>query len=136
MTGNPEIAVPETVDELVHHFVKLRDRLKEADDAHKKRTAAAREHLNVLGNTLLDKLASIGGDSVKTPHGTAYKTTRRSATIADGELFRNFVVANGAFDLLDWKANANAVDDFIKTNKALPPGVNYNTAVVIGVRRA
>lgn len=128
--------LPGTMDELVDQFVRLRDRLREADEAHKKRVAPARAHLEKLGFAMLAKLSEIGGDSVKTPNGTAYKTTRRSASIADGALFRKFVIENDAFDLLDWKANANAVDDFIKTNQDLPPGVNFSATVTVGVRRA
>lgn len=130
------VPVPDTFDELVEQFVKLRDKLKEADDAHKERTKMARAHLEVLNGKLLEKLNTTGGESVKTKFGTAYRTTRRSATIADGDLFRGYVINNSAFDLVDWKANANAVDDFIKNAGSPPPGVNFTTAFTVGVRRA
>lgn len=130
------VPVPDSFDELIDQFVKLRDKLKEADDAHKERTKMARAHLEVLTNKLLEKLNATGGESIKTKFGTAYRTTRRSATIADGELFRGYVINNAAFDLVDWKANANSVDDFIKNAGSPPPGVNFTTAYTVGVRRA
>jgi hypothetical protein len=131
-----EIPMPESIDELVEQMVKVRDKLKEADDAHKAKTKVARDYKEQLEGRLLSKLNDVGGEAVKTAHGTVYRTTRRSATIADGDVFRQFVIANEAFDLVDWKANANAVDDFIKQETTPPPGVNFSTTFTVGVRRA
>lgn len=128
--------MPENIDDLVAQFVRLRDRLKEADDAHKARTKPARDHLDALSGKLLERLNDLGGESVRTASGTVYRTTRRSATIADGEAFRHFVIVSEAFDLVDWRANAAAIDDFVKSEGSLPPGVNFTTAFTVGVRRA
>jgi hypothetical protein len=59
----------------------------------------------------------------------------KSATIADGEMFRGYVTDNALFDLVDWKANATAVAAHIDEHKVPPPGVNYTTTFVVGVRR-
>lgn len=131
-----EIPLPENIDDLVAQMVKVRDKLKEADDAHKAKTKVARDYKEALEGKLLSKLNEVGGESVKTSSGTVYRTTRRSATIADGDAFRQFVIGNEAFDMVDWKANANAVDDFIKSEGSPPPGVNFTTAFTVGVRRA
>lgn len=131
-----EIPMPTNIDELVEQMVKVRDKIKEADDAHKAKTKVARDYKEQLEAQLLAKLNDVGGEAVKTAHGTVYRTTRRSATIADGDVFRQFVIANDAYDLVDWRANANAVDDFIKQEQTPPPGVNFTTAYTVGVRRA
>jgi hypothetical protein len=131
-----QVDLPDNVDELVSRYIKLRDKLKEADEAHKLKTQAARAYLDTLNGKLLERLNEIGGDGIKTPHGTAYRTTRRSASIADGAVFRQYVIDNASFDLVDWRANANAVDDFIKENGSQPPGVNYSVAYTVGVRRS
>lgn len=136
MPTTPVIPLPDNIDELVGQYIKLRDKLKEADDAHKAKTKGARDHLERLNGKLLERLNEVGGDSVKTGHGTVYRSTKRSATIADGDTFRGFVIQNEAFDLVDWKANANAVDDFIKNEGTPPPGVNFSTTFQVGVRRA
>lgn len=124
------------ISSLVERFIKLRDRLKEADDAHKERTKAAREYKELLEGALLQRLQVVGGESIKTAHGTVYRTSRKSASIADGAMFRNYVIQNNAFDLVDWRANSVAVGDFIKTAGSPPPGVNYSQTITVGVRRA
>ena len=130
------IPVPENIDEMVAQYVMLRDKIKEADKLHKEKTKPARDHLETLNGKLLEKLLSVGGESVKTAHGTVYQTTKKSASISDGEVFRSFVIDNEMFDLVDWKANPAATSDFIEEHNAPPPGVNYSTHTEVGVRRA
>ena len=132
----PELIPPESFDALVEQYVKIRDRLKEAEDIHAAKTKLARDYLVQLNAKLLEKLNGAGGEAITTKHGTAYRTTRRNATIADPGTFRAFVIEHEMFDIVDWKANANAVDDYVKSEGALPPGVNLSTAFTVGVRRA
>lgn len=129
-------AFPEKLDECVAQYVKLRDTLKISDDKHKEKTAPAREYLELLNGAIRDKLTEAGADSVKTPNGTAYKTVKKSATVSDGAVFREYVITNSAFDLVDMRANAPAVGEFIAGHDGeLPPGINYSTHVEVGVRR-
>ena len=128
--------LPDNMDELVEQYVTLRDKIKASDDAHKEKTRDARDYLEALNGKLLERLNEVGGDSVKTKHGTAYRSTKRSATIADGDLFRTFVREQEQFDLVDWRANALAVADYIEEHEAPPPGVNFSTIFTVGVRRA
>lgn len=130
------VPLPDNIDELCRQYVTLRDKIKEADDAHKKKTQNARDHLEKLNSKLLERLNDVGGESVKTQSGTVYRSTKRSASIQDGDAFRRFVIGGDYFDLVDWRANANAIDDFIKENDAPPPGVNFTQHFVVGVRRS
>ena len=130
------IELPNSIDDLVAQYVALRDKLKAADEDHKRKTANGREYLEQLNSKLLERLNDVGGQSVKTEHGTVYRSTKRSASIADGDAFRTFVREHELFDLVDWRANANAVDDYIKDQGAPPPGVNYSETFTVGVRRA
>jgi len=83
-----------------------------------------------------DVITSDPGNSIATDAGTAYRTEKKSASLADSEAFMNYVIANQAFDLLDRKANVTAVEEHIKENDAPPPGVNFSSTFVVGVRRA
>jgi len=124
-----------TIDQKVERYIKLRDRLKEADDAHKARTKTAREYLETLEGLMLLELQQMGADKVGTPAGTVYRTVKKSATIADGAEFRSFVIGGELWDLVDWKANVTATAEFIEEHNAPPPGINYSTRLEVGVRR-
>lgn len=130
------VAIPTNIDALVGQYVKLRDKIKAADDAHKLRMAPAKTHLERLNGALLAAIQAAGAESVKTANGTAYQTTKRTASIADGQAFRGFIIENRQWDMADWKANAPAVEAYLQENQDLPPGVNLSSVVVVGVRRA
>lgn len=130
------VPIPENIDDIVHQYVMLRDKIKESDKVHKEKTKPARDHLEVLNNKLLERLIEVGGESVKTTSGTVYKTVKKSASIADGDTFRSFIIDNELYDLVDWKANPTATADYIEEHQVPPPGVNYSTYAEVGVRRA
>jgi len=46
-----------------------------------------------------------------------------------------FVVDNNKFELLDRRANATAVKDYVAANNVLPPGCNLSAICTVGVRR-
>lgn len=125
----------DTTGELVHKFVTLRDKIDEADKRHKEKTKDAREMLKVLEMVLLDRLKAEDGNSFASNFGTVYRTKRPSATIADGEAFRRYVIDNAAWDLIDIRANAPATAAYLEENSALPPGINYSVTYTVGVRR-
>lgn len=136
VAGSSPPATPDNAGTLVEKYVRLRDALKVADDIHSGKTKAARELLVTINNQLLDALHKSGSESVKTASGTAYLTQKKSATIADGEVFRSFVTDNHAFELVDMKANAVAVKEYLDEHRCLPPGVNYTSVFAVNVRRA
>jgi hypothetical protein len=134
--ATPTTAAPSTdVNVRIAQYVGLRDKIAAMDKAHKEKMAPFREMLDTLGGVLLTHLDNIAADSVATPSGTVYKTVKNSASIADGAAFFDFVTKNKEFDLLDKKANVTAVMEFIEQHNSPPPGVNFSSVVVVGVRR-
>jgi hypothetical protein len=128
---------PPTVDisKRVDQYVRLRDLIKTKEDEHKAVLKPYKEMLEKLNSVLLDHLNTINGESVRTDTGTVYRTEKKAASLADPDAFMRYVIGSEAWDLLDRKANVTAVADFIEENNAPPPGVNFSTTFVVGVRR-
>lgn len=126
----------EDLETLVSKYIRLRDAIKQADEKHKERMRPSRDMLEDLNNQLLARLNELGGESVRTAAGTCYRTTKKSASIADGSAFRDWIIGHEAWDMVDWRANPLAVQDFIESHEAPPPGVNYSQTFVVGVRRS
>lgn len=124
------------IDTRVAQYVKLRDLIKEQDDAHKEKMKPFREALEQLNSLMLLHLQNSGAESVSTTAGTVYTTAKKTASIADGDAFMKHVIATEAWELLDRKANVKAVEDFISENGVLPPGLKFTSTNVVGVRRA
>lgn len=140
-------ASPIDFDSLVGKFVKLRDKIKEIEDKHKDELKPYKDMRERLEGMLLEHLNTVGADKVGTKHGTVSRSTKPSASIADMNAFWNWVVVTGNFDMVDKKANAPAVRDYIneqaelaKTDPSIvpapPPGVNFATITKPSVRRA
>jgi hypothetical protein len=125
-----------TIDVRIQQYLKLRTLIEEQDRAHKEKMKTYRDTLEQLNSLLLNHLNTIGGDSVKTEFGTVYKTTKRSASLEDPDQFMRHVIGSEAWELLDRKANVTAVEEYVKENGVLPPGVKMSSTQVVGVRKA
>jgi hypothetical protein len=134
------------INKRTEQFVKLRDKIRDIKEKHKAELKPYNEALEKLGNMLLDHLNQIGVESVRADAGTPHKVIERSASIADRDAFWTWVVTQGKFEFLDYKANVTAVRGFIdeQIEKAkedpaavptAPPGVNYSEKYKIGVLR-
>lgn len=120
----------------ISQYVSLRDKIKALEETHKKAMAPYKEMLDTLGNIVLKHMQDTNVESVKTGEGTAYISERTSVSLQDAEAFMQYVIANSAWELMDRKANAAAVEVFIKKTGGLPPGAKFNKMIKIGVRRA
>lgn len=136
------------LDKRTAQYVALRDKIASIKERHTAELKPYNETLFKLNNLLLAHLNTVNAQNVKTVSGTVYKNERASATIVDGRAFREFVVANEAWDLVDWKANKTEVKARVEAMEAalqkglpppnaggLPPGINYTREYVAGVQR-
>lgn len=135
---NPEQSAPvPEINKRVTQYIKLRDIIKKEDDDHEAKMKDKKQLLLRLNAAILEHFNTHGGDSITIRGvGTAYKTTKDSASIADGEEFKRWVIGGSLWEMTDWKANTTAVRDYIEKNGAPPPGVNFRSVATVGVRRA
>lgn len=120
----------------VGQYVQVRDALKRMDEKHAAERKPLQELQDILSGKLREFLDNNNLESLKTDQGTCYTSTRYSASLADPDAFMTFVISNQAFHLLDRRANATAVQDYVKEHNQLPPGCNLNGIQSVGVRRA
>jgi hypothetical protein len=124
------------VNKTVDNYIKLRDRKRELEAAAKEQVAPFIKLMGEIETQLLAYMQQTGVDSVATPGGTAYQSTVPRATIKDGAAFREWVINNDEFDLVDWKANPRAVQEYIANSRGqTPPGVNASTFTTVRFRR-
>lgn len=119
------------IDKLVDTYVRLRDKARDMEDAHKAAVAPIKEGMARLEGLLMARLSDAGADSVKTPHGTAYKTTWTKASVRDfGELVA-YVKEHDRFDLFPRSVNKTIVLEIGEV-----PGVEIDRGVTVNVRRS
>lgn len=120
------------ISEVVKMYLALRAE-KAALDAAKKEVQAK---MDKIEGKILETMQKIGVDSLKTEFGTAYSTRRTSSSVADKEVFMNFVREKGEWALLESRASKEAVKHYMEINNGeLPPGVSWNEEVVVNFRQ-
>lgn len=125
-----------TTDQLVGAYIQLRDKQAKMKAEYEASVAKIVEAMVTINNELLARMNADGAESVGTPHGTAYKSLRTSATVADREAFLNFIQAQGRDDLLDARAAKAAIAAFMEETGEEVPGVKVTSHYVVNVRRS
>ena len=117
-------------------YIKMRDKKAQMKADFDASVAPLNEKMEMLEAKLLDVFNKTGMDSVKTEFGTAYTTTRVTASVADREIFMNYVKANGEWSLLEVRAAKTAVEQFRSIHDDIPPGISMREERVVNVRRS
>ena len=131
------------IDKAIAAYVKLRDKIEAMEKQHK---AAKKELVDkqLKLAALIEKVMdSIGTESVKSEHGTAFKAKKDSVKVANKADFSEFIVQEierdgvDALYLLTLSAAKNAVKDYMAEHEdELPPGIKYETWQEVQVRRS
>jgi phage host-nuclease inhibitor protein Gam len=124
------------LSEAVSIYIKMRDKKAQMKADFDASVAPLTEKMDKLEAKLLDVFNKTGIDSVKTEFGTAYTTTRVTASVADREIFMTHVKENEEWALLEVRASKTAVEQYRETNNDLPPGVSIREERVVNVRRS
>jgi hypothetical protein len=121
---------------LLKLFIGLRDRRAERKAAYQADDEGDRMNQDKIEVEFLRRFQERGIDNVSARGvGTAYKSTRSSATVADWDSLLVHVQEHDAWELLERRVNKTAVEQFKAVNDDLPPGVNWAESQVVNFRR-
>lgn len=123
------------INDVVAKYIELRDYKARIKAEAEVKTNALTEKMIKLEAWLKQQADQLGTTQFKTPSGTAFFKTDDFSTVADWDAVVGFVVANSAWDLLEKRVSKTAVRSYLDEHKQLPPGVNYGTKLVLGVRK-
>lgn len=122
---------------LLKFFIALRDRRAKRKAAYQDEDEGDRTKQDKIEAEVLRRFNERGIDNVSARGvGTAYKSTRSSATIGDWDAFLDHVQTNEAWELLERRANKSAVEQFKDANEDLPPGINWSETQTVNFRRS
>jgi len=124
------------LSELVGKYIELRDKKSQIKSEYEAKVAKLDETLSQIEGVLLKTFDAAGMDSVKTEFGTAYTTVQTMATVADPDVFRQFVKENDAWEMLQNRVSKTAVEQYKAVHDEIPPGLNWREERVVNIRRA
>lgn len=123
--------------EAIETYISLRDEIAQKKKAHEAEIAPLKERMDKIEAKFLEAFNRMGTDNMSVRGvGTAFRSTKTSASVADKESFMEFVKDGGNWHLLEVRAAKTAVDEYVSRHETPPPGVNYNTMVSVNFQRS
>lgn len=120
----------------VELYVKLRDRRARRKKEYEEADAADKASQEKIEAILMAQFNESGIDSITTEFGTAYRSTRTTASVADWDAVLDFVKEHDFWGMLEKRVSPVAVEQYIELNETTPPGVNITQVQKINVRRS
>jgi hypothetical protein len=133
-----EITVEETsFEELVKIYLTIRNERERIEAEWKAKDDELRTDLKSLESQMLVTCNENNASSIKTGSGTVIRKLNERYTVADGDVFRKFVLQEGAVELFESRIHQGNFKEFITERKddGLPPGVNVMREFGIVVRK-
>lgn len=125
------------VDKLTKVYLKIKQRRSELAAQFKEEDGKLVEQQEQIKRALLGYLKSENLDSVKTPNGTFYRSTKTKYWTSDWESMYRFIVDNQVPELLSKAINQSNMKQFLEENPdLLPKGLNVDSEYVVSVRKA
>lgn len=135
VVANPVAVAEPLLAQMVKKYIELRDRKKLLKDQFTKDTEAIDAGMARAEAYFMQQMQKQGLESLPTEFGVPYQSRRTSCSVSDGEAFFAFLQDSGRWELLDKRASKAAVEAYKEETSDLPPGLNWNSEVVINVRR-
>jgi len=134
MAKDTQTAPP--VEKMTRAYLKIRERRAEITAKFKEEDEALKEQLDIIKHALLDYCDEQGVDSVRTPAGLFYRSTKTRYWTSDWESMNKFILDNEVPEFYEKRLNQSVVKQFLEENPdMLPPGLNADTEYVITVRK-
>lgn len=124
-----------TIDQAIAVYIKLRDSKQKLAKEQAEAMRPFNQKLEQVENWLLAVLNKQDAESIRTDHGTCYKSTRTQAKVADWDAALEYIVENEMYQMLERRVSKAAVEEFVEAQGAPPPGVEITQEVRVNVRR-
>ena len=123
------------LDEVVKSYIALRDKKADLKADYDAKVAKIDDVMDKVEAKILSYFEESGLESIRTDAGTAYKSTRHSATVADWDSVLAHILETENYQLLEHRVSKKAVEEYRMANDDLPPGVNWRSEVTVNIRR-
>ena len=122
--------------QLISVYLATKVKRKELERELAEKLAPYKQLMENIETKLLERMLKEESQNITAATGgTAYISTTYTAPIRDREAFLNFLIEKRAWELLDLKANAPAVRQFIQDEDAVPAGVELKPRVRVNIRK-
>ena len=124
------------LDRIIGVYLKIRDKKAQITSELKDKLDELDDKLKVISDVLLEHCKENNVESVRTEHGTFYRSTKTKYWTGDWEAMSQFIIDNNAVDLMEKRIHQGNMRVFLEENPdLLPPGLNVDSEYTVTVRR-
>jgi hypothetical protein len=125
------------VEELVKTYLTIREAREKMQAEWEVADRELKNEMSVIEQSLMVVCNDSNARSIRTNAGTVIRKLNERYTVADGDLFRKFVMENNVPELFEQRIAQMRFKEFIadKKDEGLPPGVNVMREFAIVVRK-
>jgi|OM-RGC.v1.025324021 phage pi2 protein 07 len=124
------------VDKLTKIYLKIKEQREDLSARYKAHDSQLEDQQNTIKSELLKHLQEQNIDSIRTPNGTFYRTTKTKYWTSDWESMHSFILEHELPDLLEKRLHQTNMRTFLEENKdLLPQGLNVDSEYSLSVRR-
>lgn len=123
-------------DQLVSIYIKMRDTKDTIKKNMEQQINEIDEQMQVVAQQILEICKETGAESIRTAHGTAYRTIKQRFWTNDWEAMHKFIRENEAMELLERRIHQTNMKQFLEEHPDLKPaGLNIDREYAVTIRR-
>ena len=129
------------IDQFTAKYVELRDRRSVLKKEYEGEDAKLKLMMEKIEGRLQMELDALGAESMKTAHGTVFKTFKEFAGVADFAVMLAYIIKHEAWEMFEKRVSKTAVRDIMEPRadgsyvNPPPPGVNFSRTETVQIRR-
>jgi len=124
------------IEKLVKAYIGIRNKRSELSAEVKEADGKLVEKQDKIKRALLEHCKEHNVDSVKTPEGLFYRTTKTRYWTSDWESMFKFIKEHDVPEFFEKRLNQTHVREFLEDNPDLVPmGLNVDSEYVVSVRK-
>lgn len=124
-------------DKLALAYIKMRDKKAELAREFEAAEAAIEAQMEMVEAELTKMCQELGADSIKTPHGTVFRSVKTQYQVNDWDHMYKFVIEHNVPQLLQRRVSTTNMKQFLNENPNLMPiGMNIDNKYTVTVRRS
>ena len=124
------------ISDLVEKYIDVRDKKAQYKAEADAKITKFDDALAKMEAALLKVFETTGMESVKTEFGTAYTSSRNTASIASPDEFMAFCKAHDAWHMLQKRVSVAAIEQYKDEHQDVPPGINWRVERTVNIRRS
>jgi hypothetical protein len=123
-------------DKLTLAYIKMRDKRSELLKQYENEDSKIQQQMEMVENELRKLFDEVGLESIRTAHGTVYRSVKTQYQVNDWDSMYKFIKQHDVPQLLQQRISTTNMKQFLNENPNLMPiGMNIDNRYTVTVRR-